>query len=102
MRAGLLRHRLTLEKPTEAVGAWGDGTPTYTTQATVWGQVEGITGLDRGGIVAEAEYRVRTRYRSDVDPRWRIGWGTRKLGILSAVDPDGRTRELLVFAREIV
>ncbi|HWP38943.1 MAG TPA: head-tail adaptor protein [Gemmatimonadales bacterium] len=103
MRAGALRHQITLEQPAETIAS-GDASVAYTTVATVWAQLEGLVGTNRGGLTAEAEYRVRIRHRADVNPRWRLGIaGTnRKLGLLSAVDPDGRGRELVLLAREII
>lgn len=101
MKAGSLRHRVTLEAPTETVSS-GEASIPWPVQATVWASVEGLTGTNRSGLMAEAEYRIRIRYRSDVSPRWRIGQGTKKLGIISAIDPDGRRRELVIMARELI
>lgn len=103
MRAGELRHRVTLEAPAETVTS-GEATVPWPVRATVWAAMEGLTGTDRGGLTAEAEYRFKIRYRSDVVPQWRVGLvGTsRKFGMLSVVDPDGRRRELVIIARELL
>lgn len=103
MRIGELRQRLTLEAPSETVTA-GEASVPWPVQATVWGSMQGLTGTDRGGLTAEVEYRIRIRYRADVSPRWRIGRpnSSRKFGIISAIDPDGRRRELVILAREMI
>ena len=103
MQAGKLRNRLTLEAPGETVSA-GEPTIPWTVKATVWGEWEGLSGTNRSGIVAEASYRGRIRYRSDITPRWRVGLAgtSRKFQVLSVVDPDGRRRELVIVAQELI
>lgn len=103
MRAGDLNRQVTLEAPSDSVAA-GEATLTWPVQATVWARMEGLSGLDRSGLTAEVEYRFRLRYRSDVTPRWRLGLvgTTRKFGVVSAIDPDGRRTELVILARELI
>lgn len=103
MQAGKLRHRLTLEAPNETVTT-GEPSIPWPVQATVWGSMEGFGGTDRAGLVAETAIRFRIRYRAGVTPRWRVGLvGTsRKFQIVSAVDPDGRRRELLLVTQELI
>lgn len=103
MRAGELRERITLEAPGETVTA-GEPTIPWTIQATVWAKTEGLSGTDGIGITAEAGYRFTIRHRSDVTPRWRVGLdGTsRKFQIISAVDSDGRRRELVLVTQELI
>lgn len=103
MRAGQLGTPLTLEEPSQTVAS-GKATPAYTNRGKAWCRVEGLSGTDRTGIVSTAGYRVTTRYRSDVTSKWRLRDhnGTRVLEIVSAVDPDGRRRELVITAVEVV
>ena len=102
MRAGQLRHRVTWQAPAEVVSGWGDGTPAHPSQWTEWAEVEFLTGLNRGGLTAEAEYRVTTRYRDGIDVTWQLSLGTRKLGIIATGDPEGRRRQRVTLARELV
>lgn len=99
--AGVLNTQLTLEAPSETV-ATQHGTPNWRVQATVWGSMEGLSGTNGGALIADAAYRFRIRHRSDVKPTWRVGLsGTnRKFPIISVLDPDGRSRELVIIARE--
>lgn len=98
---GRKNRRVTLESPSET---GGDSAVTWTTVATVWAEMAGLGGAELSGIEATVDYRLTIWYRNDVNPRWRIGLsGTaRKLQIISAFDPDGRSRELVVTARETV
>jgi SPP1 family predicted phage head-tail adaptor len=98
--AGRLNKVVTLEKPTET---GGHAVVTWTVVATVWAEMLALGGAETSGVLAEANYRFRIRFRTDITPRWRIGYGTtRKFNILAVQDPDGREVELLVTTREIV
>ncbi len=102
MRGGHLRRVVTLESPSETSG---DVAVTWTVVATVGAEMLGLGGSEASGIHAEADYRFRIRFRSDltITPRWRLGLGaTRKFNITSVVDPTGRREELVIVAREIV
>ena len=103
MRAGLLRYVLTLEAPSETAG---DAIVTWTTQATVRGELHESGGDERSGIFAEKQVRFNLRYRADlaITPRWRIGIAgtTRKFNIAAISDPDGRKREWVIVATELV
>lgn len=98
---GALRQRLTLEAPAETVAS-GEVANLWTNQGVVWAEMVGLTGLNRSGLTAEAEWRFRIRYRADMTPRWRLRLGRQTFGIISAVDPDGLGRELVILAREII
>jgi SPP1 family predicted phage head-tail adaptor len=102
LQATDLRQRITLEQPSETAG---DAVVSWTVKATAWAEIRTLSGLERSGIAAEATHRVRLRFRSDlaINPRWRLGLGsTRKLNIVSVFDPDGRQREFVLMAQEVV
>ena len=44
MRAGRLRHRLVLQSKSEARDAYGGAIITWSTQDTVWGAIEPLSG----------------------------------------------------------
>lgn len=103
MRAGLLRHRFTLEDPGQTV-ALGEAAIPWTVQATLYGDLRGFSG-SATGLLPEADYRLTIRWRSDLEAnagRWRVGLvGTdRKFAILSCVDPTGRRERLELNLRE--
>ena len=109
MRAGELRHRLTLQAPVETRSANGDFVPSWQTVATVWAGIKSIRGQEfwaGAQVYAEASHEIRLRYRTDVRPHWRLAWdertGTRYLDILGVLDPDGKRSDLVLPCREVV
>lgn len=105
MRAGELRHRVTLQSVTVARDAVGGTTETWTDQATVWAAIEPLRGReywDAAQVAAEATYRVRMRYRAGVSPEMRLTYQGRTLEIESVTSPDERRRELELICREVV
>lgn len=107
MRAGVLRHRVTIQEwSDDGPDSWGQPEKEWSAVATVYGEVRDIRGREfwesgqsQGGLVTS---RVRIRYRSDVDRNMRVVHGTRALMIEAVIDPDGRRRELHLMCREDV
>jgi len=102
MRAGQLRHRVTIEQMTEAQDSYGGVTVTWSEVDTVWAAIEPITGREKfvgGGDVrfAENEVQIRMRYRSDVTPKMRLtDEGGTVYNIRAVIDRWGVKRELLL------
>jgi SPP1 family predicted phage head-tail adaptor len=105
MRAGELRHRITIQKPVEVkdeyktiidVG-WQDF-------ATVWAAVEPVRGseyIQLQNSKSELTVRVRIRYLAGVNDSMRILYGGRILYINSPpIDVDGRHREMELMCVE--
>lgn len=105
MRAGTLRHRITIQSATEAADAAGQLIRTW----SAWLEHEPAEVLETAGaetvrglqVSANATHLVRIRYRADVTETKRIVWGTRTLGIVNVRDVDGRRRELWISCEEI-
>lgn len=105
MQSGRLRQRITIQTHTESRDALGASIWTWSTLAKVWAEVRMPYGSERFVSAADVEvaqvtHRVKIRYRDDVSPLNRIVWRSRVLDIESAVDPDGRRRELVMMCRE--
>lgn len=100
---GRLRSRVSIETATTPTN--GEPNPTYTTlAANLPAEVLQTSGGEyiRGRQVeAGVDALVTIRYRSDVNPRMRVKWGTRYLNIESAVDPTGYKTELLMKCSEV-
>lgn len=107
MRAGKLRHRLTLQSPTGAVDAtFGGQTHAYTDTATVWGSVEPAVLMGReqfaaAQLQAELTHRITIRYRAGVTPKMRVSWDSRTFDIEQVVNVEERDRELHLLCREM-
>ncbi len=78
MRAGDLRHRVTIQQLTTTRDAEGVTTETWTNVATVWAAVEPLQGREyfqAQAVNAEVTTRVRIRYRAGIVPTMRILFG---------------------------
>lgn len=107
MQIGRLRHRITIQQQTVTRDAYGGETISWDTYATVWAQVTPASGRERfinagAQEYATVDYKVRIRYRSDIDPKMRISWGTKILDIESVQDPTGYTAELILLCRDVL
>lgn len=103
MKAGDLKHRLELQAPIISANDMLETIQTYTTQATVWGAVEPLSGnllFNAQQANSEAQGRIRIRYRSDIQPTWRVKYGNRYLKILSIINPFERNQELHILYKE--
>lgn len=94
---------VVVEQPSEtglnAAVTWTmDAGPPY------WVEMTALGGVEVSGLEATRDFRMLGAYRTDITPRSRLAIlaTTRKLQVVSAFDPDGRTRDLLILARETV
>jgi SPP1 family predicted phage head-tail adaptor len=104
MKAGSLRHRVTLQQLTISQGTSGDLVEAWGDVATLWAAVEPLSGREywqAQQVAAETSIRVRIRYRDGLDTTMRVIYGTKTLEILSIVDPEERHRELQLMCREL-
>lgn len=105
MRAGTLRHRVTLQVRAPSQDAEGQPDGAWGNVATVWAAVEDISTreLVRGGIESgQATTRITCRYRTDITSGMRAVHGDRTFEIIGPpIDREGRTRELEILCREI-
>lgn len=104
MRAGELRHRITLQRATEARDSFGQAVKTWSDVATVWASVEPLRGrefLDARQLQREISAHITIRWRDDVDAGMRVRWtdpaGTAHLYDIEAVLPDATHRRVLTL-----
>lgn len=99
-----LQCRITIEQALDVADGAGGVTRGWATQAVVWASLR-TAGGGRRDIADRPElaerYRIRMRWRGDVDGSRRLRHGERLLAIRSAHDPDGRRRWLDLIAEEI-
>jgi len=104
LRAGRLRHRLVLQSKTYTDDAYGsDSIVGWTTEATVWGAIEPLSGRElfaQEQIQAEAQVRIVIRYRGSIDTTWRITNGGLYYDIVSIINHDTRDRMLTILCRQ--
>lgn len=103
--AGSLRHRVTIESPTETQDEYGAVSLTWSTVAVVYAEIVPLTGREK--IHAEQQssdlsHRVTVRYLSGVTPRMRVLFGARVLEVSSVRDIDERRRWTEMLCREVL
>lgn len=105
MRAGTLRHRLTIESPVESSDSMGGSTITWNAIGTVWGALSPLSGrelLQAQGVQAETTHRAVMRYMWGVSAKCRIIFGSRVFRITAPPrDTDERHRELILDCIEV-
>lgn len=109
MRAGALRHRVTLQPPTKAADGQGGRTVDWTAgQITgVQAAVEPMRGreaLEAAKVTSTVPYEITLRYSSAVAavaPTWRVVFGARTFQVHGVVNRDLRNRELQLVCSEV-
>ena len=105
MRAGKLRHKVTIQDYTESQDSYGAVTKTWSDYATIWASIEPVRGRefwDSKQINAEITAKITIRYLSGITPKMRIKYGARIFEIISVINPEERNKELQLMVKESV
>lgn len=105
MRAGTLRHRLTIKTVALAKDSFGGTTETETTLATVWGSLEPISGRElvlAQQTQAEVTHKAIVRYLPGLTPDDVLYFGTRKFQILAVINAGERSIQMELLCKEIL
>ncbi|KKL96985.1 hypothetical protein LCGC14_1839000 [marine sediment metagenome] len=105
MQIGRLRHRITIETPTDVLDDFGESTKTWSSIGTVWASVEPLSGQEKFEalqIYPEASHKVRIRYLSGVSPDDHILFGSRTFEIVAVMNQMERNREIILTVKEAV
>jgi SPP1 family predicted phage head-tail adaptor len=111
MRAGQLRHRVTLQSlGTRVDDGYGGGSILPVDEVTLNASIEPLSGdelLEAGQLEAALTHRIRTRFYAGVKPHWQIKYvdkyaGERRFDINTVIDPEERHRELELMCTELV
>jgi SPP1 family predicted phage head-tail adaptor len=100
MRAGRLRHRLVLQSQTETRDAHGAAVIAFTTEATVWGGIEPLSGREyfaQQQIQNEVSVRIVIRFYSGLDESWRVVNNGKVYSILSVINENERDRMMTLM-----
>ena len=103
MRAGEIRHRITLQQPVETRSAFGEVVISYSDVATVWAAIDWRSGRRyeaAAQLNSEIEGVVRIRYYSGVKPYWRISFDDRTFIILSITNTKEQNAEMILYCKE--
>jgi SPP1 family predicted phage head-tail adaptor len=103
MRAGELDRKIRLERLTSTQNDYGEPVESWVLIAEVWASRAVLSGREMyegDQIAAEALYRFRMYYRTDLDNTCRIVYGSQNYNI-KAVSEIGRREGLEVVAQLI-
>jgi SPP1 family predicted phage head-tail adaptor len=99
-----MRERVSLSRTGSTTDPrWGP-TPTQTSYATMWAEVEPVTATERmqdEAIQTEVTHVIRMRYRSDVSSKDVVTWRGRRLEVVSAIDVGARRIQLELTCKEL-
>jgi len=94
LRAGTLRHQVTIQQPTDALaGTYNDVSRTWssiTDGSDIWASIEPIQGRELWHAMqakSAITHRVTIRYIADVTSKMRVIFGTRTFEIVSVINP---------------
>ncbi len=107
MKAGQLRHRVTIQKLNEAQGSTGEilkGDAQWTDFATVWASIKPLRGRElfiAQQVSAEVNIQIGFRFLKGVVPRMRILFGAREFDVKEVLNLEERNRELELLCKEL-
>lgn len=105
MRAGQLRHKVTIQQYAQSLDSSRQPVNVPTKLAEVWAAVEPLSGRELVNAQQQqpdVTHLVRIRHRDDVTPKMLVLHGSRKLHIESILNADERDREMHLMCRERV
>lgn len=106
MRAGTLRHRVSLQSRSETRDAMGGTTLSWLTYATRWARIETTGGGESpvgAGVASETTHTATMRYDSSLSvvvPRNRVLFGSRVLDVVSVDKVEQRPILLVLTCKE--
>ena len=105
MRAGLLRHRIVIQQPTETRDSvYGGIESTWATFRTWHAAVLPSVGNEQfteGRERALRQVAFRMRWTSGITPKMRISWDDRIFDITSIQNIEERNSELMIQTEEV-
>ena len=98
MRAGQLRHRVSIQEPEETQNLYGEPEVTWTNVATgIWAGIEPLRGREFFAAKqynSEIDAKIVMRYRSDVTAKMRVLHSSNEYYVDSVINVGERNREL--------
>lgn len=107
MQAGNLRHRVTIETPTDATSSVsGAVTQTWATLMTVWAEVKPVSATRRdqaSQTIGEVTHEISMRWQPSLPKEFRIGFDGRVFKLLGApINVDELSAEVRLSAVEVI
>ena len=92
-RAGIYRHKITIQERTDVTDSFGQPQPTWSTFKTWFAAVEPLNGRElftANQFESEVTTRIRMRYLTGVTTKMRISWNGKIYNIREIVIKDYR------------
>lgn len=105
MRAGKLRHVITIKEKTVTQDSYSEGIITWTDVATVRAAIETPNGneyLDMESSGASISHKVTIRYYPSLAPTMIAIWGSRTFEIVAVLDDNLQSQTVLMCNEVIV
>lgn len=99
-----LNQRIELQAPTSTPDAMGGCDTSYATVATVWAEVEPLTGRELEAAQAsysEVDLKVIMRYYSGLSAQYRIKHGTKYYSIVAVLNLQSGKKDLKILCKEL-
>jgi SPP1 family predicted phage head-tail adaptor len=96
---GVLRHRITIERPVATPDEGGGRSIAFTPFVTVWAEIQQTGGrqlVRAGEVEPQTLYRLTLRHIAGISAGMRAVWGAKRIEITGVTDPDGRGRTLVL------
>jgi len=103
MNSGDLDKRITIQYQTKAPDGMGGFTVTWVDYAMVWAAIWPISADERiqaGQEVMTITHRIRIRYRSSLNPSWRVKFGVKYYNIVSIINPSMANEQVDLMCKE--
>lgn len=106
MRAGQLRHRITIQENNPTRDGDGGLIDDWSALATVWAAVEPLNGAERqvteeDQLLATRMTRIRIRKRDGLDATKRVVFGSQVFNIRQIIHVETANREMWLVCEEI-
>lgn len=101
MRAGSLRHRITLQQP--SYGEEWDEQTDWVDVVSLWASIEPLRGREYialRSVGADETGTLKIRYRAGVHQEMRVIWDGRTYDIKEIIDPEERHKDLFLVVKE--
>lgn len=103
MAIGKLRHRITIQEPTETTDNHGGYTESWSTFATVWARISPMSASEKhfaDKLEEEVTHKIKIRSLSGLSAKMRIQFGSRIFKIVGHRDIEERGKFMEINALE--
>lgn len=99
-----MKERITLQEETQTSDGMSGFTSAWSDEVTIWAKawtVSSSEGTNGKQVSMERIQKFKIRYRSALNPAWRVKWGTSYFNIVG-IDPDQEKEFLYLTCKEAV